>query len=83
MLGHVSVVETESHQGPVPGPVLSSERVEPLLGLMDRYRVDFGVWSHDRWYERSKPMRGLEVAHEVTGSFGGGVGNYWKFKKHP
>ena len=34
--------------------------------LANEYNVDFAVWSHERWYERSHPMRRDKVGRLVA-----------------
>jgi len=60
VMGHDPVYETSRSLHP---QVLTDARIQ-LDKLLAKYRIDFAVWSHERWYERTKPLKNFVVTED-------------------
>ncbi|XP_063693326.1 uncharacterized protein LOC134825117 [Bolinopsis microptera] len=60
VMGHDPIYESDQSLHP---EVQSINRIQ-LDKLFAKYDVDFAVWSHERWYERTKPMKNYKVSDE-------------------
>ncbi|KAL5247149.1 hypothetical protein ACHWQZ_G019120 [Mnemiopsis leidyi] len=60
VMGHDPVYEHEE----ALHPEVQTAARKQLDKLFAEHKVDFGVWSHERWYERTKPMTNLTVSDD-------------------